>query len=87
MKRKIILALLGVFLFAPVSAEGQILKKLKKKAERQVEKEVDKVFEEEKEEPKEQDYPQKLPHHPGQNRTSPRPIQVAGFPEPDPVVI
>ncbi len=50
MKRKLILALLGVFLFAPLSAEGQILKKLKKKAERQVEREVDKVFEEEKEE-------------------------------------
>ncbi|MDH5414680.1 MAG: OmpA family protein [Flavobacteriaceae bacterium] len=42
MKKIILYALLGVFLQAPVTAEAQILKKLKRKVERKVEKEVDK---------------------------------------------
>lgn len=55
MKRKIVLVLMGMFLLAPVTAEGQILKKLKKKVEKKVEKEVDKTLEGEKEEPKEKE--------------------------------
>lgn len=59
MKKSILFALLGVFLLAPVSAEAQVLKKLKKKVERKVEKkvdkEIDKTLEEKKEDPKEKE--------------------------------
>ena len=44
MKKIILYALLGVFLQAPVTAEAQILKKLKRKVERKVEKEIDKTI-------------------------------------------
>ena len=52
MKKLILYTLLGVFLYAPVTAESQILKKLKRKVERKVEKEVDKTIDK-KEEDKE----------------------------------
>lgn len=55
MKRKIALVLMGMFLLAPVTAEGQILKKLKKKVEKKVEDEVDKTLEGEEEEPTEKE--------------------------------
>ena len=42
MKRTVLFALLGMFLFAPVNGEAQVLKKLKKKVERKAEKKVDK---------------------------------------------
>ena len=44
MKKIILYALLGAFLYAPVTAEAQILKKLKRKVERKVEKEIDKTI-------------------------------------------
>lgn len=44
MKKIILYALLGVFLQTPVTAEAQILKKLKRKVERKVEKEIDKTI-------------------------------------------
>lgn len=59
MKRTIVIALLGLFLFAPVTAEAQVLKKLKKKverkAEKKVDKEIDKALEGKKEDPKEKE--------------------------------
>ena len=44
MKKLLLLTLLGLFLFAPVTAEAQILRKLKRKVERKVEKEIDKTI-------------------------------------------
>ena len=59
MRRTIIYALLGVFLIDPVSAEAQVLKKLKKKVERKEEKkvdnEIDDALEKKKKDPKESD--------------------------------
>ena len=49
MKKIILYTLLGVFLYAPVTAEAQILKKLKRKVERKVEKEVDKTIDKKEE--------------------------------------
>ncbi len=50
MKKSIVFALLGVFLLAPFSAEGQILKKIKKKVkdktERRIERKIDKGIDE-----------------------------------------
>ena len=59
MKKSIVFALLGVFLLAPVSAEAQVLKKLKKKVERKVEKKVDKeiddAIDKDKKDPKDEE--------------------------------
>ena len=44
MKRPIVFLLLGLFLFAPISAESQILKKLKNKVERRIDRKVDKTM-------------------------------------------
>ena len=59
MKKTLIFALLGAFLLAPVSAEAQVLKKLKKKVERKVDKKVDKeideALEKDKKDPKEEE--------------------------------
>jgi outer membrane protein OmpA-like peptidoglycan-associated protein len=44
MKKIFLFTMLGLFLQAPVSAEAQILKKLKRKVERKVEKEIDKTI-------------------------------------------
>ena len=63
MKKIILYALLGAFLYAPVTAEAQILKKLKRKVERKVEKEVDKTIDnkEKKNEQKTDTVPVKKP--------------------------
>ena len=58
MKRRVVFALLGLFLLAPLSTEAQVLDKLKKKVEREVDKKVDKEIDkalEGKEDPKEQE--------------------------------
>ncbi len=53
MKKSIVYMLLGLFLFAPVAAEAQILKKVKRKVENKVVKEVEDALNEEEAEPKE----------------------------------
>ncbi|MBT8394502.1 MAG: hypothetical protein KJN66_06580, partial [Bacteroidia bacterium] len=47
MKRLVLFAIFGMFLFSPISSEAQILKKLKKKVERKVERKVDKEIDKE----------------------------------------
>ena len=44
MKKLVLLSLLGLFALTPISAEAQILKKLKKKVERRVDRNVDKTI-------------------------------------------
>lgn len=41
MKRLVLFAVLGIFVFSPTNSEAQILKKLKKKVEKKIEKKVD----------------------------------------------
>jgi len=58
MKRLVLFAIFGMFLFSPINSEAQILKKLKKKVERKIEREVDKEIDktiDKKEEDKEED--------------------------------
>ena len=44
MKKLVLLSLLGLFTLTPISAEAQVLKKLKKKVERRVDRNVDKTI-------------------------------------------